>query len=272
MSRIKDLKYMFFSRPYRLERPLVIQFPVIDVCNSKCQMCYIWKNKEKNPITPEEICRGLRQPIFRKVKSVGINGGEPTLRRDLADLTQALFASLPKMKSVSLITNAYNVDQVTQRIDETGIVVKKYGGYLDVMVSLDGYGSLHDLIRGRDGSFDNAYRVIQNLRSNSNIDSIRIGYTIVKDNVYGLHDLLEFCQKENLYVKFRLGIPHKRLYTNTISHPFMLDDGDILHITTFLEGIIRRYERRSDAKAFLSFINRSVDIWGATQSWMRLAA
>ena len=78
-SVYKTLSYLAKTRPFELEKPKVIQFPVIDICNSRCQMCKIWENKKSDDITPDALRAGLRNPLYSEVTGVGLNGGEPTL-------------------------------------------------------------------------------------------------------------------------------------------------------------------------------------------------
>ncbi|MCK9352704.1 MAG: polysaccharide pyruvyl transferase family protein [Gallionella sp.] len=247
---LSDCRYLILQKPYPLEKPIVIQFPVIDICNSACQMCRIWENKKSDDITPDQLRHGLHNPLFSEVTSVGLNGGEPTLRKDLAVLVSVLFDKLPKLRSVSLITNAYNYHEVIERIGEVGEVIRAHGGYFDVMVSLDGYGEVHDRVRGKPGNFDHAQKVIDFALTSPLVHNVRIGCTIIKENVYDLANLLEFCQARGLYIKYRLGIPHQRLYTQSVVEPYSLSVEDKYHIAEFFEGLISHYETAEQQKFF----------------------
>lgn len=248
--QIKAWSYLAKSRPYRLEKPIVLQFPVIDICNSQCQMCRIWENKKSDDISPEDLRRGLRNPLYSEVTGIGLNGGEPTLRRDLGELAAVLFEELPKLHSISLITNAYRHEEVIARITDVGEVVRQHGGLFDVMVSLDGYGEMHDRVRGKPGNFERAQKVIDFVQASPLVSNVRIGCTIIKENVYGLADLFEFCQSRDLYIKYRLGIPHQRLYTQNLLDPYALDASEKYHIAEFLEGLISHYETSERQRFF----------------------
>jgi polysaccharide pyruvyl transferase WcaK-like protein/MoaA/NifB/PqqE/SkfB family radical SAM enzyme len=213
-------------------------------------MCKIWESKKSEYISPEELRRGLRNPLYSEVVAVGLNGGEPTLRKDLNQLTSVLFDELPKLQSISLITNAYKYEEVIARIAEVGSVVQKRGGVLDVMVSLDGFGDVHDRVRSKPGNFERAEKVIDYLQSSPLVTSVRIGCTIIKENVYGLADLFEYCQSKDLYIKYRLGIPHQRLYTQELVEPYALSAEDKYYIAEFLEGLIAHYETGVSQKFF----------------------
>ena len=99
----KKLIRIFSPKPWPLEKPVVIQFPVNDICNSKCQMCHIWKQKRDYEISPNELREALKDSLYTNVSNVGINGGEPTLREDLPELASAIFEANWKNHHTDLI-------------------------------------------------------------------------------------------------------------------------------------------------------------------------
>ncbi len=246
----RNLNLAFKKRPLALEKPTVIQFPVIDTCNSKCQMCRIWENKKSRDITVEELKKGLDSDLFSEVRGVGINGGEPTLREDLPELIETLICSLPNLTGISLITNAYKYKQVISQIEKIGTLLKNSSLNFDVMVSLDGFGDVHDKVRGRSGNFENAKKVITYIKSSDLINNVRIGCTVIKENVFELAPLLEFCIKNNLYIKYRLGVPHQRLYTQNLLDPYDLTFEEKYELVEFLEGVISYYETSPEQIGF----------------------
>lgn len=241
-SKLRSMSYLVRNRPLPQELPIVIQFPVNDICNSKCQMCRIWENKKSADIEPERLREGLGNPLFRKVQTVGINGGEPTLRRDLGTLTEVLFEQLPSLQTVSLISNSYKYQEVIARITDIGEVAKRHGGRLTVMVSLDGYGEVHDRVRGRPGNFKRAQNVVDFAIASPLVDNLRFGCTVIRENVYHLDDLLDYAKEKGVHLKYRLGIPHQRLYTRDLREPYALTEAETYHFAEFLEGMIRNYE------------------------------
>jgi polysaccharide pyruvyl transferase WcaK-like protein/MoaA/NifB/PqqE/SkfB family radical SAM enzyme len=237
------------AKPWKPQKPTVIQFPVNDVCNCRCQMCNIWQQKYDYQITTAELEKALSNPLFSDVRSVGVNGGEPTLRKDLAEIINVLFEKLPKLSNISLITNSLNSSQVIDRIAELGEVVKNHRGHLDVMVSLDGVGEIHDRVRGRKGNFENATKVIDFIQNYDLVSTRRLGCTVIKENIYGLDDLLEFALSKDIYIKYRLGIPHQRLYSKDVVEPFDITFEEKYHFAIFLENLIRFYEK-SESQIF----------------------
>ncbi|MBG6241245.1 MAG: radical SAM protein [Candidatus Symbiopectobacterium sp. Dall1.0] len=242
-SLINQCKYLFTEHATRLEKPRVIQFSVIDTCNSRCQMCRIWENKKSTDISVTQLRKGLASSLFSEVGGIGFNGGEPTLRVELAELVDVVVDSLPKLKHVSLITNAYKYSQVIEKIQTIAPIIKKKNINFDVMIPIDGYGEVHDRVRGRSGNFDNALKVIDFLQVYPLVDNIRIGCTVIRENVYHLSKLLEFCIKKGLYIKFRQGVPYQRLYTENLLDPYALTVEEKYEFVEFLEGLIKHYEK-----------------------------
>jgi MoaA/NifB/PqqE/SkfB family radical SAM enzyme/polysaccharide pyruvyl transferase WcaK-like protein len=247
---ITDIAKAYGKRPLALEKPRVIQFPVNDICNARCQMCHIWQQKLDTQVSPEELLKALESPLFSDVRAVGINGGEPTLRKDLPDIVDALYRRLPKLGRISLITNGLVAKRVCASVDAIGEVAHRHGGELDVMVSADGVGELHDKVRGRDGNFENVLKVLDHVEASPQVDSFQVACTVVKDNVYGLHDLLDWAISRGVYIKYRLAVPHNRLYTDDVTDPFQLSAEETHHLAVFLENLIRHYEKSPPQKYF----------------------
>lgn len=218
-------------------------------------MCNIWQQKLDRQVSADEVRRIFAGPLFRRVTAVGLNGGEPTLRRDLDQIAAALFDSLPQLRDISLITNGLHAPRVIRQVEALARVVRERGGRLDVMVSLDGVAALHDRVRGREGNFESAVRVLDHLLATGVAHSLRVGCTVIRDNVFHLHEVLDFCKARGVYVKFRLGVPHRRLYNLTppppkqigkrawlFTRPFDLADEQRVHLAEFLHGLIEHYE------------------------------
>ena len=247
-AAVRSLRDAVPEPPQRL--PQVIQFPVNDICNARCQMCFIWKNKRAKELTPEEVGRIAGDPLFREVRVVGLNGGEPTLRPDLAAIADALAAALPNLRALSLITNAWKHDLAIRRIDELAETCRANGLDFHVMVSVDGVGAVHDRVRGRTGNFAGACRVLDFAQQDRRIAQALIGCTVIRENVFGLEDLLDWAERRGVYARFRLGIPHQRLYNLEHPEPFQLTAAERYHFAAFLDGLCTGYEPEPARRQF----------------------
>lgn len=258
-----SFRRLFARRPWPLEKPVVVQFPVNDICDSKCQMCNIWQQHLDTQISVDEVRRVLADDLFSEVRSVGINGGEPTLRQDLAEIAGAIAETLPSVTRISLITNALQPARAIRRITEIRERLAGTGVSLDVMVSLDGVGAVHDLVRGMPGNFRSAVEVLDHLLSLRDGTAVRVGCTIIHANAMHLHKVLDFCRRRGVYVKFRLGVPHRRLYNLTPpapktigkrswidTRPFSLSSAERWEVGQFLLSLCREYEPSAQQRLF----------------------
>ncbi|WP_101757757.1 polysaccharide pyruvyl transferase family protein [Oceanicoccus sp. KOV_DT_Chl] len=250
INAVEDIVRSYQSKPWPLVKPRVIQFPVNDICNARCQMCEIWKQKLDTQISVEQLSDALKNDLFTDVRSVGLNGGEPTLRKDLPELVEVLYKNLPQLKTISLITNALVSKKVIASIDAVGEMAQRYAGNLDVMISLDGVGDVHDLVRGRPGNFENAEKVLAHAKHSRAVASYQLACTVIKDNVYGLYDLLDYAIAQDVHIKYRLAVPHQRLYTDNVTEPFALNFQEKYDLCIFLENLIQEYEESEPQRFF----------------------
>lgn len=264
LDTVADAAYLQWSGN-RLRLPRVIQFPINDICNSKCQMCQIWEQKRGPEITPEEVRQSLTRPMFRKVRGVGVNGGEPTLRNDLADIGLAVIQSLPRLRQISLITNALVETKVKERIEELAQVCRASNTHLGVMVSLDGIGGIHDEVRGRPGNFQSSMNVLRWLSDSKIADSFSVGCTIVKSNAYHVDELLEWCRQHEYYARFRTAVQHQRLYNTPAQNAFEFDEDERAYLANFFQGLATNYEPAVTRQRFYRSLSKQL-AYGAPRS------
>ena len=107
-------------------------------CNSKCQMCYIWQN----PTDPrEEVTLDTLRKLPGGFDNLNVSGGEPTLRRDLAEVVDILY---PKARIMEISSNGLNPKRLVP-------IIKKYPD-IKVRFSLEGDELTNNKIRGeKDG-------------------------------------------------------------------------------------------------------------------------
>jgi polysaccharide pyruvyl transferase WcaK-like protein/MoaA/NifB/PqqE/SkfB family radical SAM enzyme len=225
-----------------LRKPEVVQFPVNDICNSRCQMCFIWQQKKAKELTPAEVFRVFSDPVFDQVRGVGINGGEPTLRKDLAELVEAAADALPNLLHVSLISNAIQRNRVLDRIREIRKVTDENGLSLDVMISIDGVGEMHDRVRGKPGNFSSAVYVLEAIKAEQLATSLRIGCTITETNVAAGEELLEWAIENGIYARFRVAVAHNRLYNRGCVDEYEVKTDHLYPVLMLLDRLSREYE------------------------------
>lgn len=258
----QDIKYLNSVKAIEIKKHnakepfiTVVNLNANDICNSKCVMCNIWEQKQGFEITPEQLENILQNPLFKNVKHIGVTGGEPTLRQDLPQLYESIIKSIPDIIGLSIITNCIKEKDVIDRIDKVIEVCKKYNKTFSMMVSLDGYGKTHDLIRGRDGNFESAINVI-NYFTKKGIP-LAIGCTISKQNVWEMDDLLDFIKSSNIYGRFRVAEFIKRLYNDNKSEVIRnFDEDERYNLMLFFYKLIVTFAKDETCiRTYKSIIN-----------------
>jgi len=232
-----------------VQKPRVLSYLVNDICNSRCQMCNIWQQKRDVEMRPEQLADVLGDALFANVEYVGLSGGEPTLRADLPDLFDVVCQSLPNLKGTGIITNAIQADTVVERVVESARRVRRHGKQFYCMVSLDGVGEVHDLVRGRKGNFASAQSVLRALRAQEPDLQLLLGCTVVKDNVWHVDDVLEFARREDVHARFRVAEHIDRLYTDADNpHIRTFDDEERYHLGLFFKKLENTYEHEDNVR------------------------
>jgi MoaA/NifB/PqqE/SkfB family radical SAM enzyme len=159
---------------YPFMLPASLTLSVTYKCNSRCKTCNITK-RSANELTTAEW-----EEIFKKYRSeilwVTFSGGEPFLRRDIAEIAQALYTHC-KPSVINFPTNGILTSHIADTIDEIAAFCRK--SHIVVNVSIDDIGDRHDVIRGAKGSYEKACETINMLRL-KNIKNMSIGiHTVV---------------------------------------------------------------------------------------------
>ena len=206
-------------------------------------MCNIWKRKKEFEISPEQLHKILMDPLYSKVTHIGITGGEPTLRNDLDKLYLVCIRALPRLRGLSIITNAIQTSQVISRIEKVIKICQENKVPFSIMVSLDGVGVKHDNIRGRKGNFESVMEVINYFKNNHPKVPISIGCTITKDNAWDADGLLYFLKKEGIYGRFRIAESINKLYNNELTDKIRnFNNDEIYNLSLFFKKLELSYE------------------------------
>ncbi|MCD4675271.1 MAG: polysaccharide pyruvyl transferase family protein [Desulfobacula sp.] len=248
------LVYTIVIRIYSNVQPLilyprVINFPITNKCNYRCVMCNVWKPEHSSmkDMTLAEIKEVFSQPLFKKVKHVGISGGEPFLRKDIFDIVITIVETLPKLRSISIITNA-SLPNTFEKTKEIKSYLSTNKIRFSLEVSIDGIGDIHDLNRGVNGAFDKTYMNFKKLNDECLVDTIST--TITKNNIRTLYDNLNFARKHNVLINFRLASSIDRLFNKDKVNNFTLSKEEQLLLIKFLNNLVSSYENRIRKKLF----------------------
>lgn len=232
----------FLTERLFIAKPTTLNLLVNDVCNSKCQMCLIWKNKLDQEVTPKELEEILSDELFSNLKYIGVSGGEPTLRRDLADIFEVLCKGRSSLRGLGVITNGIIEKAVRERILECSEICSKYGIPFNIMISIDGIGEIHDSVRGRPGNFESSISLLNFFRDETNIP-VSFGCTITTSNVFHVDELLDFAVERNIYGRFRIAEFISRLYNkDQVEYIRAFNELESYHLGLFFHRLERTFE------------------------------
>lgn len=180
------------SNVKRLPTPYKLTYAITYRCNSRCELCQIWKKPATQELTNHEIQRFFsRNPFFNWID---ITGGEVFLRPDLIPIIKTIIETQPNLYLLHMPTNGLLAEKVYETTKQ--ILALKPKRFI-ISISLDGPKKIHDKLRGIPGGWERAvktYQLLSTLRS-SNF-SIYFGCTVSGYNEEYLNEMLiELKQK-----------------------------------------------------------------------------
>ena len=146
-------------------------------CNSRCSMCNIWKY----PTAPgDEVSVETLSKLPGGFDNLNVSGGEPTLRKDLPEIIDALY---PKARIVEISSNGLHWERLEP-------LIKKYPN-LKVRFSLEGFEKTNNEIRGEEDGFKTKVAGLRRLQELGGTD-LGFATVIQDDNVRELADLYSY--------------------------------------------------------------------------------
>lgn len=148
--------------------PLKLTIGLTYLCNSKCQMCSVWKAYRRQPgLFKSELDLPDYERLFSQVGElayVEITGGEPFLKDILVEVVLAASETNRGLMAVVLTTNGLAPVLVARKV---AMILSKLPGSVTLVVgvSLDGTLAVHDEMRGTKGAWKRAIETFSRLRS-----------------------------------------------------------------------------------------------------------
>ncbi|WIW71090.1 radical SAM protein [Anaerosinus gibii] len=220
------LRSKWFPKSFKKNRyPEILQFPITNRCNAKCVMCNVHQLSSKKEMNLEEFKKVINDDVFKDIRTVGINGGEPFLKPDLIMFIEEIL-KMEKIESLNIISNGFLTNFILTQIEAIYLKCKEKNVHFHISISLDGYGQIHDKVRGVNQSFEKTLMTIQEIAKNSTkyCDTYDIGCTIVKQNVDYLVELDSFAARKGFKIKYRLGIENNRLNNQELKDKYSVID------------------------------------------------
>ena len=175
-------------------------------CNSRCTMCDIWRlGIKKDELSRKQILDFLSSPIFTELVELDLTGGEPLLRKDLPEIIKRATGPgehrLKNLKTLALATNGLLPDTIERQVRS---LLDAIDGRFDLALvcSLDGFGELHDKIRGVKGAYEKSRETIGKLNGlKKEAPNFRLGIktTILPKNIHRLPELMAFSADNGFF-------------------------------------------------------------------------
>jgi MoaA/NifB/PqqE/SkfB family radical SAM enzyme len=229
-------------RHFRVLPPRQLQINVTYGCNARCTMCNIWQMLEREELDVPGFARLLDDPLFHGIERLTLAGGEPSLRRDLPELTQLLMDKMPKLASLTLITNGLAVERILADARSMLALCTERGIRLNISVSLDGVGEIHDEMRGVPGAFDRVEHCLMDLKELQASTQVPFwlgaSCVITRKNLCHLRELQRWCEERHIDLDFQL-VGFHETYVANVEQRGDLDFGpaDRDYLLAFLEEL-----------------------------------
>ncbi len=194
----------------RVTLPSMCTFIVTWRCNLRCFMCDVWKKTDHDDMSVDEIRHVFKQ--IPHLDSIRLTGGEPFLRHDMIELTQAILE-----ETNPAIVHVTTAGVMTKRILEYAQAVGS--PKLHFKLSIDAVGARHDEIRGYRGLYDKSMRTLHGLIELRDKYGFYVGVnqTITDKNVDHIEPLREEMAKLDVNVHYAIATDHYTLYRlNTV--------------------------------------------------------
>lgn len=173
-----------------------LRLSITEVCNFRCTYCLPDGFKKSAPLTfltPLECERVVRAFADLGVSKIRLTGGEPSVRRDLAQII-ARTAAVPGVSKVCITTNGWNLER---QID-----VWRQAGLTNLNVSIDsldreGFRRItgHDRLPAVVAGLDRALEL--------GVPAVKVNGVLMRDTAEdGFADFVEFVRERPVAVRF----------------------------------------------------------------------
>jgi MoaA/NifB/PqqE/SkfB family radical SAM enzyme len=220
--------------------PRQLQINLTYRCNARCTMCNIWQMQERPEMTAEDFSLVLQDPLFQGIERLTLAGGEPSLRRDLVTLTELFVHGMPRLTSLTLVTNGLAVERVLADAQAMLDLCSARGIGFNVSVSLDGVGQVHDEMRNIPGAFLKVERCLIGLKDLQKSKPFWLGAAcvITHKNLRGLNELQAWCAERGIDLGFQLVGFHESYVANVERRSELdFDAADRVQLLTILQGL-----------------------------------
>lgn len=221
--------------------PRELMFPITYRCNARCIMCNIWQLPKKKELSLQQMEQLASNKLFEGIQAINLTGGEPTLRRDIVEIVDVLADKLPKLRKITVTTNALDKERVTNSCVGAAECCRKHGIDFLVEASLDGIGKTHDKVRNVPDAFKKVSATIARLKQLSRIHHFRleVNTVITPINLRDASKVYTWCKERDIGTFFTVASIAENYYSNTReSDALKFTDEDKKCLVEFLQTLL----------------------------------
>lgn len=176
-------------------------------CNARCTFCGIWEGSPQNELSPEELGMILSDRLFSKIEYININGGEPSLRKDLVELTDVIVKRFPRLRNIGMSSNGLLSQRLAELTEGILMICKKFNIPFSLCISVHGINGVSDRMYGVDNSFERITETIGQLKDLQRFYRYRLSLccVITNTNLDNIPELIKWSRSNNLPISFFIG-------------------------------------------------------------------
>jgi len=193
-------------------------------CNARCPFCLYWQEPEGEELTDYSPIVDHFEPLF-----VTLSGGEPLLRKDLAQIIRQIRGKDPYVY-IGMVTNGSLLS-----IEKAKSLYQ--AGLNQLSISLDYAGRKHDKIRGLPDLYDKIVGLLPDL-SGIGFKVLVLNTVIKDDNLDDIPELMDLAKKCGVLISFS---SHCRLKTG--KDDFVVSHNNRKKLETLID-YIKSYKKK----------------------------
>ncbi len=243
-----------------LTKPQQITFDVTDRCQMKCVTCSKWKTVASDVMSKELTTQDWKNVLEKLHNWLGegfwfcFSGGEPFLRPDIFEIAEHAHSLGIKVASM---TNSFSIEHLYEKIVDSPIES------LNLSLNAINNPIVHDISRGRDGSYAKTIAAIHELIRIRNQKHASLGINIatimMPENLDEIIPLVEFVTKNKIN-----GIMFQLMDDKESFHGYFYQKGCPTH--TYKMPQMLRDEYKKMAKKATEIVDKLIEMKQAGHS------
>lgn len=163
MKEVNLAKKVILSNFSYLKLPYKLTFAVSYKCNSKCQICQIWKKGPEKELSIEEIKKFFQKNNF--FNWVDLTGGEVFLHSNIYEICKEIINNCNNLYLLHIPTNGLLPERIEKEVEK---ILKLKPSKFIISISMDGPSNTHDKLRGIKGNWLKAVDTYSRLKKIKN--------------------------------------------------------------------------------------------------------